>query len=151
MDAADAFRNRMGAVAAVLVVIGVMMVGVYSLLHPLPPISASYADGTYQNDDCGTLELRSGAIHFRSSSVSYTLERQKHGVSAVTPHFLGVEIDRAGCHVVYDPSSYPLFLSFGRNIPPQSVSLKQVGHDSVYVFYRLNNRIAGVDRPAQRP
>ena len=149
MDGAKDFRNRTGALAALLVSISAVAFGAYSLLHPQPPLARSYADGNYRNTECGTIGLRGGTATFGRTSVKYTLERQKDGVSALTPHLVGVVTDHAGCHVIYDQNSFPLYLSLGRDTPPKAIRLWEIGRNVTHNFVREIDRtepIRGVGR-----
>ncbi|MEO7690428.1 MAG: hypothetical protein ABIS51_14180 [Sphingomonas sp.] len=126
----------MGGLAALLAGVGMVIAVVHSALFPPKPPSRNFADGTYRNKDCGSIAFRDGTATFGSTSVTYTLEQQKDGVSATSAHLIGVERDNAGCRVVYDATRYPMYLSFGRDTPPNSVQLWDIGQSVAYDFAR---------------
>ena len=119
MDGTEGFRDRMGALAALLVAACATIFGLYSCFYPLPPIGRGYADGVYRNAECGSIKLRGGVATFGGSSVPYSLERGKNDVVALPPHFLGVRMGNAGCKVTYDLSKFPLYLSLGSAALPR--------------------------------
>ncbi|MDF0488332.1 hypothetical protein PX554_09335 [Sphingomonas sp. H39-1-10] len=129
-------RDRMGALAAFLVTAGAVSFGLYSCTHPLPPLGQNFADGSYRSSECGTLTLRKGSAKFGQQTVTYEIERRKGDIAIITPHLLGVVEDSSGCHVVYDASSFPLYISLGRNNPPAAIILPGISNQFVYKFVR---------------
>ena len=136
MDQAEGFRDRMGALAALLVVACVVISGLYSWTHPLPAIGLRYADGVYRNDKCGTVTLKRGAAIFDHGHVSYNIERRKDDIAILTPHLLGVMIDSSGCHVTYDEASFSQYLTLGRSDPPAAITLPGINDNFDYNFLR---------------
>ena len=136
MDGTEQFRDRMGAHAAFLVAACAIIFGLYSWTHPLPPLGQKYADGSYRNGECGTLTLRKGTATFDRKTVTYEIERRKGDIAIITPHLLGVVKDSSGCHVAYDASSFPLYLSLGRDHPPSAITLPGINEQFDYNFVR---------------
>jgi hypothetical protein len=136
MDETEDFRDRMGALAALLVVACAVIFGLYSWAHPLPPVGRNYADGVYRNAECGWIKLQGGVATFDGGSVAYTLERGKGDVKALPPQFLGVRTSNAGCKVTYDRSRFPLYLSLGSDVPPKIITLSDVERNLAYDFAR---------------
>jgi hypothetical protein len=132
----DYFRQKTGGLAALLALVGMTIALVHSAIYPpkLPPIN--YADGTYRNKECGSIQFRAGTVVLGSTSLNYTLERHKDGVSALPSHMVQVERDKAGCHLLVDPSREAMYLSFGRDAPPRTVQLWDVRESTPYLFSR---------------
>jgi hypothetical protein len=136
MDGTEGFRDKMGALAALLVVSCVVIFGLYSWTHPLPQIGLRYADGVYRNDKCGTVTLKKGAAIFGNGNVAYNIERRKNDIAIITPHLLGVMTDRSGCHVVYDETRFSQYLTLGRADPPTTITLPGINDGFDYNFLR---------------
>ena len=136
MDGTENFRDRMGAVAALLAVACAIIFGLYSWTHPLPPLGERYADGIYRNAECGTVTLRRGTATFGRKTATYKIERRKEDIAIITPHLFGVAKDSSGCHVAYDASSFPLYLSLGRGHPPSAITMPGINDQFDYTFVR---------------
>jgi len=138
MNEPDYFRPKMGVLAASFGLIGMAVALLYSVLTPQKPISRNYADGTYRNRECGTISFRDGTAAFGSTSVPYSLEQRKDGVAAISAHLIAIERDNRGCRIVYDASRHPLYLAFGRDAPPTSVTLWDTTQNVAYAFVRTS-------------
>ena len=124
------------ALAALLTGISAVILILYRVVFPLPPVHRNYADGTYINAECGKITFRDGTVVIAATSTTYTLEQQKNGIAGLASHFLGVENDSAGCRVVYDQSKYSTYLKFGGDKSPQSVELPSLDGRAPYIFKR---------------
>ncbi|MDO7843779.1 hypothetical protein [Sphingomonas immobilis] len=136
MDNTVYFRRKTGGLAALLAFVGMGIAIVHSALFPPKPPPRNFGDGTYRNRDCGAITFRNGTMSFGSNEISYTLERRKTDISAVTLHLVAVEEDRTGCRVIYDPTSYGMYLPFEGNPVPKSVQLSGVSELASYNFFR---------------
>jgi len=135
-------RKRIGGIASLLGAVGAIAAVSYRLIYPEPPISRTYADGIYRNQQCGTITFRAGTVSFGKTYVKYELERLKDSVAAITPHWLGVETYPWGCRVEYDDTESPMYLSFGGDEPPRSVTLWGSRQHVSYRFVRENPKPA---------
>jgi hypothetical protein len=136
MDRTDDFLDSMRLLTVLLVGTCVVIFGLYSWLHPQPPLARSYADGVYRNTQCGVVKLQGGTATFEGANAPYTLERGKSGILALPPHFLGVRTGDTGCKVTYDQSKFSLYISLGRDDPPKAITLWDVDRLVTYDFVR---------------
>jgi len=138
MNTPNYFRRRAGGLAALFGLVGMVIALLHSALFPQKPPSRKYADGTYRNRECGTISFRDGTAAFGSTNVPYSLEQHKDGVAAISAHLIAIERDDKGCRIVYDASRYPLYLAFGRDTPPTSVTLWDTTQSVAYAFVRTS-------------
>jgi hypothetical protein len=136
MDGTDDFFFRLRTLSVLLVGTCAVIFGLYSWLHPQPPLALNYADGVYRNAQCGMVKLQGGALTFEGASVPYTLERGKSDIAVLPPHFLGVRMSNTVCKVAYDQSKFSLYLSLGRDAPPKAITLWDADRLVTYDFVR---------------
>ena len=107
------------------------MSAIYLIARPAPKLPLDAANGTYENDCCGTVTLRDGTMLFRNHEVAYAIERDKGGAYVLPQAYVGVE---PGHGLQIERNRNVLKLRLDDEKHPETISV--LGRNKEYRFTR---------------
>lgn len=109
---------------------------IFAIPLSAPSLPLKLADGSYQNDCCGSIILANGQMTLAGKQVSYVVESDKRGAYVLPPYYVGA----SATGFVIRPKGFPLKLYVNDETHPTELELMDDADSNVFTFHRLNAR-----------